>query len=421
MITFDQLVDLARAGDKDRLNADYSKAFLDEVKRRLGQPGLTDAEQVKISKLPMTKAAISLILQSIDSNLNLTDTDQLKMASAGHEAVQNSYLDAVVIKARDSRTAVTGQPKPYPGAAAAGMPLPTAAPPAGHQVNGAPKASVYASGVGFIGGTPYRSDADPVVMYDATGRIPSAAQPYPQQIYMGGPATLPPPSYAGGSTPATVMVVAAAGTGPATPPQRYTPDERGCTCWDCCRVMICCLNAEQQMANDYTKQQFMISAMTGQPISRDVAVGALAGGRPGVVGAVGNNASQRVFCAALCKSCNSMSCCCPAPGWGCTLPAIACPDVRCPGVNCDGNPVVECLAAVSRVATNCFGFFGGVAAACTGDCGACATCCGNTVACVGGALGNIGEVAGACAAACGACAQCCGAVLECVGNVLPRR
>lgn len=455
-IDFNELVDLAKAANADSVKSAYATAFAEEIMTRLATESLT-ATTDEISKLVTTKAAVDLIVANIMANFN--DPAALETAGKKHSRLENIYLQTVVNEIKKSGLAIaavasTGAPKEDAvGVAAAAVPFVKPAAPAGHDAVGADKGAGVGLGEVVLDdsksspvptGGPGRGVPVPAVMpaapyaYATVGPdgslVPMGA---PTQMSMGGVGT-PASStgmYVGGLAYPVASVVAVGGSG------ARTPASTGWTCHNCCQMIICCCDLETQCAVGYTQGVFARQVFSGGPVDTTVAVGALAGGRPGFIGAVGNNAAQHVFCDAICRSCHSMTCCCSAPDWGCTMPAIACPTVGCPDFNCDGNPVVECLTAalrcggdicgtVASLATNCFGFFGGavqcvagaagncleVAGGCATNCGECATCCGDVVGCVAGAAGGVVEVASACCGACGACAECCGSIL----NALPR-
>jgi hypothetical protein len=462
-IDFNELVDLAKATNAtaatgapnaDSVKSAYATAFAEEVMTRLATESET-ATSDEISNLVTTNAAVDIIVANIMANFNNPAT--LETAGKKHSRLEKIYLQSVVNEIKASRSAKaavahTGAAKDdTAGVAAAAVPFVKPAPPAGHDAVGAPKGDIGAGiGLGEVVLDAPKSAPVPMGGPERGAPVPAAlpvGMSYaimgpdgsivpmgsPTQMSMGGAGT--PAAYVGGLAYPVATVVAVGGSG------ARTPASTGWTCHNCCQMIICCCDLEQQCAVGYTQGVFARQVFSGGPVDTTVAVGALAGGRPGFIGAVGNNAAQHVFCEAICRSCHSMTCCCTVPDWGCTMPAIACPDVGCPDVTCDGNPVVECLTAALRcggdvcgtvagLATNCFSFFGGaaqcvvgaasncleVAGGCAANCGECATCCGDAVGCVTGAAGGIVEIASACCGACGACAECCCSI----ANALPR-
>ena len=142
-------------------------------------------------------------------------------------------------------------------------------------------------------------------------------------------------------------------------------------CWTACQTIMCCLNAEQAMANSYTRNQLMTDVITGRPASQNVVLGGLLAGRPGYAGRVGDAAAQQVFCADLAR-------------------CVAATPAAC-------NTVIG-------LGTACCGLFGRAVTGCTENVGPCLE---GTGACLQATIQNAGQVL-----------ECCGAVGACCCGVL---
>lgn len=414
LIEFNELVRLARE-DQENLKRVYSERFIEQVAAQLLADDaiiLDNEQRTTLLNLPATQEAITSVLQKIITNLDVES--ELEAVGTTLPTIEESALQSIGIKAKiEFAPATTGNAKDNDATAvatpattvtstslsegkfdeskelAAGQvveldEMPAPAPqPKGSHYGGAPVAAPpYAYGYG----------------------IPVIAAPQQAMMTPGYPGTAyATPSSAAGVYPVAptpgVVVIAAA---PPTYTQTAAPAQSSawcCTFGECCRCLLCCLDTERDIAVAYTQQRFFTDVMTGRPVSRDEAIGAAFGGRGGFVGAVGDNAAQRVFCNDLCNACGNISCSCAVPD--CGLPA----DCSLPAVDC--GVISDVCTAVGNFAGSCFSFFRG-----------CADNARPVMDCLTGCAENAGtaiEALGACASACGQCASCLG---ECAGGVL---
>lgn len=366
-----QVIAEATSATKETLIAEYTPTFINKVCTHLGLSP-TDDLMAGIGRLAHTNITVAMMIDAIKTPTDGAPTPEI-LEGMFVKTVADAYRATMPTSAGAKASVISG------ATAASTETAPPSAADAAHS----------GAGVG-----PIAAPAPAVVTSSVVSPISAVVPPAepPASVVMG----YAPPILAPTATRTTTSTTAV-----------------GCTWTDCCLCCACCLDTQQQVAVGYTQGVFAQQALSGGSIERDVAIGALAGGRPGIVGAVGNHYAQQVFWRDVCHCCGAPTgcCSCPAPAWECAPP----PTIACPtALTCDGNPcqpVVEvvsgCLGTVAGLGTNCFGFFGNALGAVAGALGGCAEGVAAAAGCVTQAVAGCGDAAGAC----GGCLECCGAIL----------